>query len=70
MRHPDRADVRRHELAFHAEPRGERLRPRAITSTALTKLYLDRLERHDPQLQCVVTLTRDLALEQAAIADS
>src|SRR6202041_2183198 len=35
----------------------------------LTKLYLDRLERFDPLLKCVVTFTEDLALKQAAKAD-
>jgi Asp-tRNA(Asn)/Glu-tRNA(Gln) amidotransferase A subunit family amidase len=42
---------------------------RQISSTDLTKMYLDRLKRHDPTLLCVVTLTEDLALEQAAEAD-
>lgn len=42
---------------------------RQISSTDLTKMYLDRLRRHDPKLLCVVTLTEDLALEQAARAD-
>ena len=42
---------------------------RQITSTDLTKMYLDRLKRHDSTLMCVVTLTEDLALEQAAEAD-
>jgi Asp-tRNA(Asn)/Glu-tRNA(Gln) amidotransferase A subunit family amidase len=32
-------------------------------------MYLARLEKHGPRLNCVVTLTRDLALEQAAAAD-
>jgi Asp-tRNA(Asn)/Glu-tRNA(Gln) amidotransferase A subunit family amidase len=42
---------------------------RYVTSTDLTRLYLERLKRHDPTLMCVVTLTEDLALEQAAQAD-
>ncbi len=41
-----------------------------ITSTELTKLYLDRLKRHGETLKCVVTLTEDLALTQAAAADA
>jgi Asp-tRNA(Asn)/Glu-tRNA(Gln) amidotransferase A subunit family amidase len=45
------------------------LASRQITSTDLTTMYLDRLRRHDPTLLCVVTLTQDLALEQAAQAD-
>ena len=41
-----------------------------ITSTELTKIYLDRLKKYDPVLHCVVTLTEDLALQQAAAADA
>lgn len=40
-----------------------------ISSLDLTRMYLARLKRHDPALMCVVTLTEDLALEQAAQAD-
>lgn len=40
-----------------------------ITSTELTKLYLDRLKKYGDTLKCVVTLTEDLALQQAAAAD-
>jgi Asp-tRNA(Asn)/Glu-tRNA(Gln) amidotransferase A subunit family amidase len=42
---------------------------RELTSERLTRLYLDRLERFDPRLRCVITLTRDLALVQAQQAD-
>jgi Asp-tRNA(Asn)/Glu-tRNA(Gln) amidotransferase A subunit family amidase len=35
----------------------------------LTKMYLDRLKMHGPTLECVITLTEELALEQAARAD-
>jgi Asp-tRNA(Asn)/Glu-tRNA(Gln) amidotransferase A subunit family amidase len=45
------------------------IRSRQITSTELTKLSLDRLRRFDPLLKCVVTLTEELALRQAAAAD-
>ncbi len=45
------------------------LRTRAITSVDLTRMYLARLKRLDPHLKCVVTLTEDLALKQAARAD-
>ncbi len=41
-----------------------------ITSTELTKIYLDRLKKYDPVLHCVVTLTEELALKQAAAADA
>ena len=42
---------------------------RRISSTDLTKMYLSRLKRYGDQLHCVVTLTEELALEQAAAAD-
>ncbi len=42
---------------------------RKISATDLTELYLSRLERHAPALECVVTLTADLARAQAAEAD-
>jgi Asp-tRNA(Asn)/Glu-tRNA(Gln) amidotransferase A subunit family amidase len=45
------------------------LRSGQVTSTELTRLYLDRLRKHDPLLRCVVTLTESLALERAARAD-
>ena len=45
------------------------IRSGQVSSTELTKLYLARLKRFDPLLKCVVTLTEDLALKQAAKAD-
>jgi Asp-tRNA(Asn)/Glu-tRNA(Gln) amidotransferase A subunit family amidase len=48
----------------------ELIRTRRITSTELTKMYLDRLKRHGPALECVITLTEERALEQAARADA
>jgi Asp-tRNA(Asn)/Glu-tRNA(Gln) amidotransferase A subunit family amidase len=42
---------------------------RQISSEKLTHLYLDRLERYDPKLHCVITLTRESALAQAKAAD-
>lgn len=58
------------DLAFYSvRDLGELLRTRQITSTQLTKLYLERLKKYDPQLHCVITLTEDLALEQARRAD-
>ena len=43
---------------------------RKLTSVRLTNIYLGRLQRYDPKLRCVITLTRDLALEQAKSADA
>jgi Asp-tRNA(Asn)/Glu-tRNA(Gln) amidotransferase A subunit family amidase len=43
---------------------------RALTSQRLTEIYLRRLERFDPKLHCVITLTREHALEEARKADA
>jgi len=43
---------------------------RQLSSERLTQIYLRRLERFDPKLKCVITLTRELALEQAKRADA
>jgi Asp-tRNA(Asn)/Glu-tRNA(Gln) amidotransferase A subunit family amidase len=47
----------------------ELIRTRQVTSVELTQMYLERLRRYDPYLHCVVTLTEELAMEQAARAD-
>ncbi len=47
----------------------EMLRSRKLTSLELTRLYLSRLKRYDPRLHCVITLTEERALVQAAAAD-
>jgi Asp-tRNA(Asn)/Glu-tRNA(Gln) amidotransferase A subunit family amidase len=40
-----------------------------LTSERLTRIYLDRIMRIDPKLRAVITLTEDVALEQARAAD-
>jgi len=42
---------------------------RKLSSQRLTNLYLERLQRFNPKLRCVITLTRELALAQAKQAD-
>src|SRR5689334_17040731 len=59
------------DLAFATVPQlAELLRTRRISSTELTKMYLARLKQYGDKLLCVVTLTEDLALKQAAAADA
>ena len=43
---------------------------RALTSERLTNIYLARIERFDPKLRCIITLTRDHALTRAKQADA
>ena len=46
------------------------IKSRQITSEQLTRFYLERLKKYGPRLECVVTLTEDLALQQARRADA
>lgn len=58
------------ELAFYpVTALAELIRTRQITSQELTEMYLSRLKKYGPKLECVVTLTEDLALTQAKRAD-
>jgi Asp-tRNA(Asn)/Glu-tRNA(Gln) amidotransferase A subunit family amidase len=45
------------------------IRARQLTSERLTGIYLDRLQRFNPTLRCVITLTKDHALDQARAVD-
>jgi Asp-tRNA(Asn)/Glu-tRNA(Gln) amidotransferase A subunit family amidase len=43
---------------------------RKLSSERLTNIYLSRIERFNPKLNCIITLTRDHALKQAKRADA
>ena len=59
------------DIAFAPVTRLSRwIERRQLSSERLTGIYFARLERFDPKLRCVITLTRDLALAQAKRADS
>jgi Asp-tRNA(Asn)/Glu-tRNA(Gln) amidotransferase A subunit family amidase len=45
------------------------IKAKKITSVRLTQIYLARLKKYGPKLRCLVTLTEDRALKQAAKAD-
>jgi Asp-tRNA(Asn)/Glu-tRNA(Gln) amidotransferase A subunit family amidase len=58
------------DIAFYSVSQlAELLRTRKVTSTQLTTMYLNRLKKYGPKLECVITLTEDLALKQAKRAD-
>jgi Asp-tRNA(Asn)/Glu-tRNA(Gln) amidotransferase A subunit family amidase len=58
------------DLAFEpATALAPLLKNRDVSATDLTRMYLARLKKYGPKLNCVVTLTEDLALQQAADAD-
>jgi Asp-tRNA(Asn)/Glu-tRNA(Gln) amidotransferase A subunit family amidase len=46
------------------------IKAKKITSTQLTKIYLDRMKRLDPILLCAVTIMEDSAMVEAAKADA
>lgn len=61
--HPD-------SLAFATAVELSRLiRARKVSSMELTRMALERLKRYGPALRCVVNLTEERALQQAARAD-
>jgi Asp-tRNA(Asn)/Glu-tRNA(Gln) amidotransferase A subunit family amidase/Asp-tRNA(Asn)/Glu-tRNA(Gln) amidotransferase C subunit len=45
------------------------IKARKVSSTDLTRMYLERLKKYSPKLLCVITMTEELALQQAAKAD-
>lgn len=62
--------TREEDLAFATvREQAELLRTRKLKSTELTRLYLERLKRYQPQLLFVITLTEQRALDAAAAAD-
>lgn len=58
------------DLAFAGVPElATLIRTRKVSPVELTKMYLARLKKYGPKLNCVVTLTEDLAMTQAAAAE-
>lgn len=58
------------ELAFYSIPKlASLIRAKKITSVELTELYISRIKRFDDQLKSVITITEELAMEQAKRAD-
>ena len=63
--------AQREDLAYYSIPQlAALLRQGDISSVALTEFFIERLRQYDPSLHCVISLTEELALEQAARADA
>ncbi|HEX2690326.1 MAG TPA: amidase [Kofleriaceae bacterium] len=63
--------AREEDIAFSPVAQLARwIETRKLSSERLTRLYLERLERFQPKINSVITLTRDLALAQARRADA
>ena len=59
------------EIAFQPLPvLSAWLRSRRLRSEDLTRIYLERLKTFGPRLECVITLTEELAMHQARLADT
>jgi Asp-tRNA(Asn)/Glu-tRNA(Gln) amidotransferase A subunit family amidase len=59
------------DLAFYSISQlASLIKNRQITSEELTKLYIKRIKKYDPQLLSVTVLTEELALQQAKKADA
>ncbi|MBR9853224.1 MAG: amidase [Algicola sp.] len=69
---PDNVDIPKPYdlLAFYTIPQlASLIKNQKITSTELTTFFLERLKKYQPALQCTITITESLALEQAKKAD-
>jgi Asp-tRNA(Asn)/Glu-tRNA(Gln) amidotransferase A subunit family amidase len=59
------------DIAFSPVTRLSRwIEHKKLSSERLTQIYLKRIEQYNPKLRCVITLTRELALQQAREADA
>ena len=67
---PVRSPSNDEDIAFAPVTRLSRwIEKRQLTSERLTNIYLQRIERFNPKLLCVITPTRELAISQAKQAD-
>jgi Asp-tRNA(Asn)/Glu-tRNA(Gln) amidotransferase A subunit family amidase len=46
------------------------IKTRQVTSRELTQMYLERLHKYNPLLNCAVTICDELAMNQASLADT
>jgi Asp-tRNA(Asn)/Glu-tRNA(Gln) amidotransferase A subunit family amidase len=60
----------KNDLAFYSIGElAELIRTKQITSTELTKFFIDRLKKYDPVLHCVISITEERAYNQAKKMD-
>lgn len=62
--------AKKSELAFYSILQlASLVKTRKITSVDLTRFFLDRMKKYDDTLQCVISFTEDIAMQQAQQAD-
>lgn len=60
----------RNKLAFYSiQQLASLIKSKKISSVQLTKFFIDRLKKYGDTLQCVVSLTEDIAMKEAQQAD-
>jgi len=60
----------RNELAFYSIPQlAGLLKTKKISSVELTRFFIERLKKWGDTLECIITLTEDIAMQQAKQAD-
>lgn len=60
----------KNELAFYSILQlASLIKNKKITSAELTRFFIDRLKKYGDTLQCVISLTEDIAMQQAKQAD-
>lgn len=58
------------KLAFYSIPQlASMIKSKKISSVQLTKFFIDRLKKYGDTLQCVISLTEDIAMKEAQQAD-
>ena len=61
----------KNELAFYSLPElASLIKNRKISSVELTKFFLDRLKKYGDTLRCVISLTEEIAMQEALQADA
>jgi Asp-tRNA(Asn)/Glu-tRNA(Gln) amidotransferase A subunit family amidase len=61
----------KNDLAFYSiEQLAFLLKNKKISSVELTQFFIDRIKKWGDTLQCVITITQDIAMEQAKKADA
>lgn len=60
----------KNDLAFYSLPQlASLIKNKKISSVDLTKFFIDRLKKYGDTLQCVISLTEDIAMQAATEAD-
>lgn len=61
----------RDELAYYSLPQlSSLIKRKRISSVELTTFFIERIKKYADTLECLITLTEDLALQEARAADS